>query len=241
MDMLEFRHKKPQGIPRVTKYSEAHLPTHFGDFRVIVFHNDRDDKEHLALVSGDITDSRGILVRVHSECLTGESLASLRCDCADQLHESMRMISKAGRGIIIYLRQEGRGIGLGNKVRAYDLQDNGMDTIDANHQLGFGADERKYEMAVAILKYFNIKSLLLITNNPEKIKDLKEHGIEIIQRVPIEIEPNEYSRDYLRTKRDKAGHLLNHVNLDSMNVKLVDLPVSTPDNDKKDRGDEGIS
>ena len=127
--------------------------------------------------------------------------------------------------MVIYLRQEGRGIGLGNKVRAYSLQDQGLDTIDANHQLGFGGDERDYRMAVGILKHFDVKSLLLITNNPEKIRDLKEHGIEIIQRVPIEIQPNKYSRDYLRTKRDKSGHMLEHLNLDDADLRLVDLPL----------------
>jgi len=203
-------------------YSEAKLPTEFGDFRVLVFRNDRDNKEHLALTMGDIEHARGILVRVHSECLTGEVLHSLRCDCREQLQESMRMVAKAGRGLIIYLRQEGRGIGLGNKVRAYALQDDGMDTIDANHQLGFGSDDRDYTMAVAILKAFDIKSLLLITNNPEKISDLKEHGIEIIQRVPIEIQPNKYSRSYLKTKRDKAGHMLDHLDLDDADLRLVD-------------------
>ena len=222
-------------IPKIKLYSEADLPTRFGDFRVFVFKNDQDDKEHLALTMGDVISARGLLVRVHSECLTGESLGSLRCDCRDQLNESMRMISKAGRGLIIYLRQEGRGIGLGNKVRAYDLQDKGMDTIDANHQLGFGSDDRDYAMAVAILKYFGIKSLLLITNNPEKIRDLKEHGIEIIQRVPIEIQPTKHSRKYLKAKRDKAGHMLEHLDLDDAELRLVNLQ---SENREKDESQE---
>jgi len=200
--------------PVISLFSDANLPTFAGEFRVHVFHTDQDKKEHLALTMGDIRGSEDLLVRIHSECLTGESLGSLRCDCRDQLEVSMCMLAKEGRGLIIYLRQEGRGIGLGNKVRAYALQDQGSDTIDANHQLGFGADERHYDVAVSILKYFEVKSLYLITNNPEKLRDLKEHNIEIHGRVPIEIEPNEYSRDYLKTKRDRAGHMLDHLNLD---------------------------
>jgi len=222
--MFRFKTRKTSELPRVSLYSEARLPTCFGEFRVHVFVNDHDDKEHVALDVGDIRGARGLLVRVHSECLTGETLGSLRCDCREQLHESMRMIAKAGRGLIVYLRQEGRGIGLANKVRAYALQDQGLDTVDANHQLGFGDDERDYVMAVSILKFFDVRSLLLITNNPEKIRDLMEHGIEIIQRVPIEISPNEYSLDYLRTKRDKAGHMLDHLDLDDAG-RLVGLPL----------------
>jgi 3,4-dihydroxy 2-butanone 4-phosphate synthase/GTP cyclohydrolase II len=221
--MFHFRFHRDSELPAVRLYARAKLPTSHGEFEAHVFRNDCDNKEHLALVMGDIKGARGLLVRVHSECLTGESLCSMRCDCREQLHESMRMIAKAGRGLIIYLRQEGRGIGLGNKIRAYALQEKGLDTIEANHQLGFGADERDYLMAVSILKHFDVKSLLLITNNPAKIRDLREHGIEIIQRVPIEIEPNEYSREYLRTKRDKAGHLLEH--LEAAAGLLVDLPV----------------
>lgn len=223
--MFRFDQQKGSELPRISVYAQANLPSSHGEFRAHVFRNDRDKKEHLALVVGDIKGARGLLVRVHSECLTGESLCSMRCDCREQLHESMRMIAKAGRGLVIYLRQEGRGIGLGNKIRAYALQEEGLDTIEANHQLGFGADERDYVMAVSILKYFDVKSLLLITNNPAKIRDLREHGIEIIQRVPIEVEPNEYSREYLRTKRDKAGHLLEHLEPTAGGGLLVDLPV----------------
>jgi 3,4-dihydroxy 2-butanone 4-phosphate synthase / GTP cyclohydrolase II len=227
--MFPFHSRKASGLPVIYLYAEAKLPTLYGEFIVQVFRNNRDDKEHIALTMGDVKGSRGLLVRVHSECLTGESLMSLRCDCHDQLETSMRMIAQAGRGIIVYLRQEGRGIGLGNKVRAYALQDKGLDTIEANHQLGFDADERNYLMAVSILKYYDVKSLLLITNNPEKIRDLKEHGIEIIQRVPIEIEPNQYSRSYLKAKRDKSGHLLNNFNLDDEGCSLVDLRVEPGD------------
>jgi 3,4-dihydroxy 2-butanone 4-phosphate synthase/GTP cyclohydrolase II len=214
---------QPSKLPKVELFAEASIPTAWGDFRIHVFHNNLDKKEHFALTLGDVTDSKGILVRVHSECLTGESLGSLRCDCKLQLDASIRMISQAGRGIIIYLRQEGRGIGLGNKIKAYALQEEGLDTIQANHQLGFAADLRSFNMAVSILKYFNIKSLLLLTNNPDKVDALQGHGIDLIQRVPLEIEPTEYSREYLRTKRDKSGHLLEHV--DDWKAILVDLPV----------------
>jgi len=230
--MFPFQSSKSQSIPRIRLYAEAGLPTAYGEFSVYVFRTDHDDKEHVALTLGDVTGGRGLLVRVHSECLTGEALQSLRCDCGDQLDASMKMIAQAGRGIIVYLRQEGRGIGLGNKVRAYALQDKGLDTIEANHQLGFGADERDYHIAVAILKYFDVKSLLLITNNPEKIRDLKEHGIEIIQRVPIQIEPNRYSKDYLRAKRDKAGHLLSNLDPSDSECRLVDLRIEPGEDEK---------
>jgi len=213
MGSFDYKTEKPVGEPKITLFSEARLPTFAGEFRVYVFHTDIDDKEQVALTMGDLNGAEDLLVRVHSECLTGESLGSLRCDCRDQLDVSMCKIAKEGRGLIIYLRQEGRGIGLGNKVRAYALQDNGIDTYEANHQLGFGADERHYDVAVSILKYFNVKSLYLITNNPEKIRDLKEHNIEIRGRVPVEIEPNEHSREYLKSKRDK-GHFLDHINFD---------------------------
>jgi GTP cyclohydrolase II len=223
--MFRFLSKRKDELPKITLFAEAKLPTPYGEFHVYVFRNDRDNKEHLALTMGDIRGERGILVRVHSECFTGETLGSLRCDCREQLESSMRMIGQAGRGIIIYLRQEGRGIGLGNKIRAYALQDQGLDTIEANHQLGFAADQRDYHLAVSILKHFEVKSLLLLTNNPEKIRDLSEHGIEIIQRVPLEARPTEYSREYLKTKRDKAGHLLEH--LEDFEGKVLDLPLNS--------------
>jgi GTP cyclohydrolase II len=232
--MFPFSSRKVSGIPKIRLYAEAQLPTPYGEFAVYVFRTDRDDKEHIALTMGDVKSGRGLLVRVHSECLTGESFHSLRCDCNDQLDKSMKMIAQAGRGIVVYLRQEGRGIGLGNKVRAYALQDKGLDTNEANHQLGFDADERDYHVAVAILKFFDIRSLLLITNNPEKIRDLKEHGIEIIQRVPIEIEPNKYSCDYLRTKRDKSGHMLTNIHLDDNTCRLVDLKIEPGDEKKSE-------
>jgi 3,4-dihydroxy 2-butanone 4-phosphate synthase / GTP cyclohydrolase II len=233
--MFPFLSKKVHKLPKIELFAEARLPTHYGEFKVYVFRSNIDDKEHLALTMGDVKGGRGLLVRVHSECLTGESLGSLRCDCHDQLDQSMKMIAQAGRGVVVYLRQEGRGIGLGNKVKAYALQDQGLDTIEANHQLGFDADERDYHIAVSILKFFDIKSLLLITNNPEKIRDLKEHGIEIIQRVPIEIEPTEHSRAYLKAKRDKSGHLLTNVHLDDDNCRLVDLRIEDGEKNKPDK------
>jgi GTP cyclohydrolase II len=213
--------------PNITLYAMADLPTCHGEFKVWVFHNDQDDKEHVALTMGNVGSATEILVRVHSECLTGESLSSLRCDCREQLHESMRMISNAGRGLVVYLRQEGRGIGLGNKVKAYALQDSGMDTYEANHQLGFDADERDYSMAVSILKFFNVISLFLITNNPEKIRDIREHGIEIIKRVPVEIKPTEFSEKYLHTKRDRGGHMLDNLDARKANIHSISEPLDT--------------
>ncbi len=221
--MFKFPSRKKKSFPKITLFAEAPLPTMYGEFHVYVFHNDRDDKEHLALTMGHVRGERGLLVRVHSECLTGETLGSLRCDCKQQLDSSLKMIALAGRGILIYLRQEGRGIGLGNKIRAYALQDQGLDTMEANHQLGFADDERDYLLAAGILKHFDVKSLLLLTNNPAKVLDLSEHGIEIIQRVPLEVRPTEYTRDYLRAKRDKAGHILDH--LEEKDGTLVDLPL----------------
>ena len=213
-----------KGLPKVELYSEASLPTEYGIFRIHIFHNDSDDKEHLAIFVGDIVDGRNLLTRVHSECFTGEVMGSLRCDCRAQLETAMRMIQKAGKGILVYLRQEGRGIGLGNKIKAYALQDKGLDTVEANHQLGFHGDERDYSVAVSILRYYDIRSLKLITNNPLKIKSLRMNGIDVTERVPIEIEPNKYSRDYLITKRDKTGHMLSH--LDNIQPRLVDLRIA---------------
>lgn len=225
--MYAYPSENSSKLPQIKLFAEANIPTIFGEFRIHVFHNEEDEKEHFALTLGDISDGRGLLVRMHSECMTGESLGSLRCDCKNQLDSSMYMISQAGRGIIVYLRQEGRGIGLGNKIRAYALQEQGLDTIEANHQLGFAGDERKFSMAVSILKYFNVRSLLLLTNNPDKINALSDQGIELIQRVPLEIRPTEYSREYLKTKRDKSGHMLRYI--DDWQAVLVDLPIDWDD------------
>ncbi len=179
----------------------ANLPTKYGDFKIQAFKD--ADKEHLAIFKPPLSNTP--IVRVHSECLTGDTLGSLKCDCGEQLHYALELIAKEG-GLIIYHRQEGRNIGLFNKVNAYALQDKGLNTIEANHQLGFKADERTYDIVVKILNHFGIKKLKLLTNNPKKLESLD--GFEIIERLPIIIEPNSHNRDYLNTKKEQLGHLL---------------------------------
>jgi GTP cyclohydrolase II len=186
----------------------ADLPSRFGTFHVVAFWNKRDNREHAAVVHGDPTDSEDVPVRIHSECLTGDALGSLRCDCRDQLEESLRMIGKMEKGILLYLRQEGRGIGLVNKIRAYGLQDYGYDTVQANLALGFRDDEREYSSAAHMLHSLKVKSVRLITNNPRKIADLTSRGINITGRIPLVIPPNRYNRFYLETKASKSGHLI---------------------------------
>jgi len=186
----------------------AELPTRFGDFRVVAFSPDPDGKEHLALVRGDVRGAPSVPVRVHSECLTGDVLGSLRCDCRDQLIASLEAIGKLPRGILLYMRQEGRGIGLANKIRAYALQDRGHDTIEANHLLGFGDDQRDYRMAARMLLALGVGSVELMTNNPAKIQGLREHGVQVPGRIPIVMPPNRHNARYLDTKQRRAGHWL---------------------------------
>jgi GTP cyclohydrolase II len=186
--------------------SVAELPTRFGHFRVVAFWNNRDEKEHLALVRGDVIGARDVLTRLHSECLTGDALGSLRCDCRDQLTVALERISHEPRGLVLYLRQEGRGIGLVNKIRAYALQDRGLDTVEANLALGFRDDERDYAIASHMIESLGVRSVRLMTNNPEKIAQLTRHGIEVTGRVPHLIPPNEYNRFYLETKDARSGH-----------------------------------
>lgn len=186
----------------------AELPTRFGDFHIIAFENNRDGKEHVAIVKGDVIGAQDVPVRLHSECLTGDALGSLRCDCRDQLEASLIAIGQMERGMVLYLRQEGRGIGLVNKIRAYSLQDQGLDTVEANHALGFRDDERDYAVAAHMLMSLKIQSVRLITNNPKKIQQLTDYGINVTDRIPHIMEPNEYNRFYLETKAAKSGHLI---------------------------------
>lgn len=182
-------------------YAETNLPTEFGTFRTVVFREADNEKEHLALIMGDIEGADDLVIRVHSECFTGEVLHSFKCDCREQLHAGLSYIAKEGRGMLIYLRQEGRGIGLGNKIRAYALQEDGHDTVEANRLLGFGDDQRTYEVAAQILFHFHVHSVGLLTNNPLKIQALQQFGIKVNERIPLICETNEHSLSYFQTKQ----------------------------------------
>jgi len=206
-DLIEHRLRKEKWVRLA---SEALLPTrHGGELRAIVYENDIDRVDHIALVKGEIGERDEVLVRVHSECLTGDAFGSMRCDCGEQLHAAMRMIESAGQGVILYMRQEGRGIGLKNKIRAYGLQDSeGLDTVQANERLGFAADLRDYGVGAQILHDLGVRKMRIITNNPGKRAGIEGYGLQIVERVPLEIEPNEKNREYLRTKKEKLGHVL---------------------------------
>ena len=186
----------------------ADLPTRSGNFKIVGFWNNRDAKEHIAMVHGDVIDQADVPVRLHSECLTGDVMGSLRCDCRDQLTEGLRAIEGEPRGLLLYLRQEGRGIGLINKIRAYALQQQGLDTVEANQALGFRDDERDYALAAHMLLSLGLRSVRLITNNPEKIKQLTQYGVTVSGRIPHLIPPNEHNRFYLETKERRSGHVL---------------------------------
>jgi GTP cyclohydrolase II len=192
----------------VTIAAIGELPSRFGNYHVVAFYNNRDDKEHAAFVHGDITNAENVPVRVHSECLTGDAIGSLRCDCRDQLETALRRLGQMDKGILLYMRQEGRGIGLVNKIRAYGLQDHGYDTVEANLALGFRDDERDYAVAAHMLFSLKVKSIQLMTNNPRKIENLTRYGVVVNGRIPLVIPPNPYNEFYLHTKQEKSGHLL---------------------------------
>ena len=186
----------------------AELPTRFGDYQVVAFENNFDHKEHAAFIHGNIYEKEAVPVRIHSECLTGDAIGSLRCDCRDQLVDTLEKIGKMEAGIVLYLRQEGRGIGFANKIRAYQLQDAGADTVEANEMLGFRPDERDYGIAAHMLDSLHVQSIKIMTNNPDKVSDLKNHGVTIVERIPVVVPPTVRNFAYLETKQRKMGHLL---------------------------------
>jgi 3,4-dihydroxy 2-butanone 4-phosphate synthase/GTP cyclohydrolase II len=210
-DTVRARVRAALGMPGVRAVATAELPTEFGDFAIHAYDDFADRKTHIALVHGDLGDGKGVLVRIHSSCLTGDVFHSARCDCGPQLHAAMARVAAEGRGVILYLNQEGRGIGLANKIRAYALQDQGYDTVEANERLGFDADQREYGLGVEILREVGVKSMRMLTNNPRKLAGVENHGMSVSELVPIEIPASESTRRYLRTKKEKLGHLLSSV------------------------------
>jgi 3,4-dihydroxy 2-butanone 4-phosphate synthase / GTP cyclohydrolase II len=202
-DLIEYRLKTDSLIEEIVR---VEMPTKYGDFQLIAFLDKTNQNEHLALVKGEWQKDEPVLVRVHSSCFTGDILGSLRCDCGDQLHAAMQLVHQEGKGAILYMNQEGRGIGLVNKLKAYKLQENGMDTVEANLHLGFPMDKRDYGIGAQILRYLNITKLRLMSNNPKKRAGLLGYGLQIVETVPIEVKPNPHNEKYLFTKRDKLGH-----------------------------------
>ncbi len=204
-DLIEYRRTREKLVEQV---EVVKMPTDYGDFDLHLYRSKVDGQHHLALVRGNIAGKKDVLVRVHSECLTGDVFGSRRCDCGPQLHQAMRQVTDAGRGVILYMRQEGRGIGLAPKIQAYKLQEEGLDTVEANLKLGYGMDLREYGLGAQILVDLGLKTIRLLTNNPKKVVGLRGYGLKIVQQVPIKVKPNPHNEQYLKTKRDKLGHLL---------------------------------
>lgn len=204
-DLIEYRRTREKLVERI---EAVKMPTDYGEFDLYLYRSKTDGQHHIALVRGDVAGRKGVLVRVHSECLTGDVFGSRRCDCGPQLHQAMKQVAEAGRGVIVYMRQEGRGIGLAPKIKAYKLQEQGYDTVEANQKLGYGMDLREYGLGAQILVDLGLKTIRLLTNNPKKLVGLVGYGLEIVEQVPIKVKPNEHNARYLKTKRQKMGHLL---------------------------------
>src|SRR5689334_5951410 len=204
-DLIHYRRTREKLVERV---EVVKMPTDYGEFTLHLYRSKIDGQHHLAMVCGDVANKKNVLVRVHSECLTGDVFGSRRCDCGPQLHQAMKQVSEAGSGVIVYMRQEGRGIGLVSKIKAYKLQEQGYDTVEANQKLGFPMDLREYGLGAQILADLGLKTIRLLTNNPKKIVGLEGYGLEIVEQVPIQVKPNPYNQRYLSTKREKLGHLL---------------------------------